>query len=56
MSELATTKWASNDVAVPGLESMDEDQAYRGMDLLVAADASARSFARAAPSLLCPAA
>jgi transposase len=41
MSKLATAEWASNDVAVPGLESMDEDQAYRAMDLLVAADAQA---------------
>jgi hypothetical protein len=41
MSKLATAAWASNDVAVPGLESMDEDQAYRAMDLLVAADAQA---------------
>jgi hypothetical protein len=41
MSKLATAEWASNDVAVPGLESLDEDQAYRAMDLLVAADAQA---------------
>jgi transposase len=41
MSKLATAEWASNDVAVLGLESMDEDQAYRAMDLLVAADAQA---------------
>ena len=41
MSKLATAEWASNDVALPGLESMDEDQAYRAMDLLVAADAQA---------------
>jgi len=32
---------ASNDVAISGLEVMDEDQAYRAMDLLVAADAQA---------------
>jgi transposase len=41
MSKLATAEWASNDVALPGLEAMDEDQAYRAMDLLVAADAQA---------------
>jgi transposase len=41
MSKLATAEWASNDVALPGIESMDEDQAYRAMDLLVAADAQA---------------
>jgi transposase len=41
MSKLATAEWAGHDVALPGLESMDEDQAYRAMDLLVAADAQA---------------
>jgi len=41
LSKLATAEWACNDVAVPGLLSMDEDQAYRAMDLLVAADAQA---------------
>ncbi len=41
MSKLATAEWATNDVAVPGLESMDEDQAYRAMDLLVEADTDA---------------
>jgi transposase len=41
MSKLATAEWATCDVALPGLESMDEDQAYRAMDLLVAADAQA---------------
>jgi len=41
MSKLATAEWASNDVAVPGLASMDEDQAYRAMDLLVEADTDA---------------
>jgi hypothetical protein len=40
-SKLAAAEWASNDVAITGLESMDEDQAYRAMDLLVAADAQA---------------
>ncbi len=41
VSKLAAAEWASNDVAITGLESMDEDQAYRAMDLLVAADAQA---------------
>ena len=41
MSKLAAAEWASNDVALAGLEAMDEDQAYRAMDLLVAADAQA---------------
>lgn len=41
MSKLATAEWASNDVALPRLESMDEDQAYRAMDLLVEADTDA---------------
>ncbi len=42
MSKLATAEWATCDVAVPGLDSMDEDQAYRAMDLLVQADAQAQ--------------
>ncbi len=41
-SKLAAAEWASNDVAISGLESTDEDQAYRAMDLLVAADAQAQ--------------
>ncbi|MGH2782695.1 MAG: IS1634 family transposase [Thermoleophilaceae bacterium] len=41
MSKLATAEWATHDVALPGVEVMDEDQAYRAMDLLVAADAQA---------------
>jgi transposase len=40
-SKLAAAEWASCDVHVPGLEAMDEDQAYRAMDLLVEADAQA---------------
>jgi hypothetical protein len=42
MSKLATAEWATCDVALPGLDSMDEDQAYRAMDLLVEADAQAQ--------------
>lgn len=34
--------WATHDVALPGLEGMDEDQAYRVMDLLVEADTAGR--------------
>ena len=37
-SKLAAAEWASEDVHVPGLEAMDEDQCYRAMDLLVEAD------------------
>ena len=42
MSKLATAEWVSHDVALPGLEAMDDDQAYRAMDLLVEADAQAQ--------------
>ena len=41
MPKLSAAEWASNDVAIGGLEAMDEDQAYRAMDLLVEADAQA---------------
>lgn len=41
-SKLAAAEWASNDVAISGLDAMGEDQAYRAMDLLVAADAQAQ--------------
>ena len=40
-SKLAAAEWASYDVAIPGLKGMDEDQAYRAMDLLVEADTDA---------------
>ena len=33
---------ASHDVAIPGLNGMDDDQAYRAMDLLIEADTDAR--------------
>src|SRR5206468_7992764 len=42
MSKLSAAEWASQDAAIPGLAGMDDDQAYRVMDLLVAADAEAR--------------
>jgi hypothetical protein len=41
-SKLAAAEWASEDVAIPGLSGMDEDQAYRAMDLLVDADTEAK--------------
>ena len=40
-SKLAAAEWASKDVHIPGLEAMDEDQAYRAMDVLAAADTEA---------------
>ena len=40
-SKLAAAEWASCDVAIPGLDAMDEDQAYRAMDLLIEADTDA---------------
>src|SRR5215213_1001634 len=41
-SKLAAAEWASQDAHIPGLDAMDEDQAYRAMDLLVEADAQAK--------------
>ena len=41
-SKLSAAEWVSEDVAIPGLDGMDEDQAYRAMDLLVEADTEAR--------------
>ena len=41
-SKLAAAEWASQDVAIPGLCGMDEDHAYRAMDLLVDADSEAK--------------
>jgi hypothetical protein len=38
---LAAAEWASHDVAIPGLDGMDDDQAYRAMDLLIEADTDA---------------
>jgi hypothetical protein len=42
MSKLSAAEWASQDAAIPGLAGMDDDQAYRAMDLLVDADTQAR--------------
>jgi transposase len=41
-SKLAAAEWATEDAAIPGLEAMDDDQAYRALDLLVEADAEAK--------------
>jgi hypothetical protein len=41
-SKLAAAEWASEDVAIPGLAAMDDDQAYRALDLLVEADSEAK--------------
>src|SRR5664279_4891050 len=37
-SKLACSAWAVEDVAISGLEQIDEDHCYRAMDLLVEAD------------------
>jgi hypothetical protein len=42
MSKLSAAEWAREDAAIPGLSTMDEDQAYRAMDLLVDADTTGR--------------
>src|SRR3954447_11376326 len=42
MSKLSAAEWVREDTAIPGLSTMDEDQAYRAMDLLVDADTHAR--------------
>jgi len=42
LSKLAASEWVCEDVPIPGLEGMDEDQAYRAMDLLVEADSAAQ--------------
>ncbi len=41
-SKLAAAEWASEDVAIPGPAAMDDDHAYRALDLLVEADAEAK--------------
>jgi hypothetical protein len=42
MSKLGAAEWASCDAAIPGLAGMDDDHAYRAMDLLADADTDAR--------------
>src|SRR4051794_36085653 len=41
-STLACSEWATQDVAIAGLDAIDEDQCYRAMDLLVEADTAGR--------------
>src|SRR4051812_43477688 len=41
-SKLAAAEWVCEDAHIRGLAEMDEDQAYRAMDLLVEADAQAQ--------------
>ena len=41
-SKLSVAEWVNEDVSVPGLAAMDDDQAYRAMDLLVDADTQGR--------------
>jgi transposase len=38
MSKLSAVEWVREDAAITGLPSMDDDQAYRAMDLLARAD------------------
>ncbi len=40
MNQLSTAKWVCEDTVICGLASMDDDHAYRAMDLLVDADTS----------------
>jgi hypothetical protein len=42
MSKLSAAEWAGEDLVISGLGGMDDDQAYRAMDLLVEADAQAQ--------------
>jgi len=41
-SKLAASQWTERDVAIGGPDSMSDDQAYRAMDLLIEADATAK--------------
>ncbi|UWZ44680.1 IS1634 family transposase [Dactylosporangium matsuzakiense] len=42
MSKLSAAEWVREDAAIPGLSTMDDDHAYRAMDLLVDADTQGR--------------
>jgi len=42
MSKVSAAEWASEDAIIPGLAAMDDDQAYRAMDLLTEADTPGR--------------
>jgi hypothetical protein len=41
-SKLAAAEWASHDAAIPGLERLEAQHAYRAMDVLASADAEGR--------------
>ena len=45
-SKRACSEWATQDVAITGLEAVDEDHCYRAMDLLVDADTEGTSRRR----------
>ena len=49
-SKLAAAEWASDDVAIPGLAAMDEDQAYRAMGFSVLERGVAREMRLVASS------
>jgi transposase len=42
MSKLSAAEWVSHEAIIAGLPGMDDDQAYRAMDLLVDADTTGR--------------
>jgi transposase len=42
MSKLSAAEWVCEDVIIPSLAAMDDDQAYRAMDLLAEADTEGR--------------
>ncbi|MFB6398706.1 transposase, partial [Polymorphospora sp. 2-325] len=42
MSKLSAAEWAGQDTVIPGLTGMDDDHAYRAMDLLIDADTCGR--------------
>jgi transposase len=42
MSKLSAAEWVTQDAVIPGLTSMDDDQAYRAMDLLAEADTTGK--------------
>src|SRR5215212_9225316 len=44
MSKLSAAEWVTEDVVIPGLGGMDDDQAYRAMDLLVEGDTQGQTL------------
>ena len=38
-AKLRAAEWATHDAAIPGLSELDDDRAYRAMDVLASADA-----------------